>query len=55
VRLFVALNVHKNRFAQVNYGTGKDVSTESIPAGDAQFPLKIEWSTDSYLTIPLWR
>ena len=32
-RLLVLLDVNKNQFAQVNYGSGKDVSDESV--GDA--------------------
>jgi uncharacterized protein len=32
-RLLVLLDVNKNHFAQVNYGSGKDVSDESV--GDA--------------------
>ena len=37
-RLLVTLNVNKNPFAQINYGTGKDVSDEDI--SDAKVPLK---------------
>ena len=29
-RLLVTLNVSKNPYAQINYGTGKDVSDEDI-------------------------
>lgn len=39
-RLLVMLNVNKNNFAEVNYGTGKDVATEDIH--DAGEPLKIQ-------------
>ncbi|MGQ7854138.1 CocE/NonD family hydrolase C-terminal non-catalytic domain-containing protein [Pedobacter sp. WC2501] len=46
-RLLLVLNIDKNPFAQINYGTGKDVSTESIK--DAGSPLKIEWSTQSFI------
>jgi predicted acyl esterase len=52
-RLLVTLNVNKHAFAQINYGTGKDVSDEDI--NDAKIPLEIKWSTDSYVTIPLWK
>jgi uncharacterized protein len=52
-RLLVRLNVNKNRFAQVNYGTGKDVSDESI--ADAKAPLHVQWSTDSYIDVPISR
>lgn len=50
-RLVVLANVNKNRFAQVNYGTGKDVSDETID--DAKAPLKIRWYNSSYVDIPL--
>jgi predicted acyl esterase len=52
-RLLVTLNVNKNRFAQINYGTGKDVSDEDIT--DAQTPLQIKWLNDSYVKIPIWK
>ena len=39
------------RCAQVNYGTGKDVSDESIK--DAGDPLKIEIRSGSYFEVPL--
>lgn len=50
-RLMVVLNIDKNSFAQVNYGTGKDVSTETIK--DANDALRIKWFNDSYVEIPL--
>ncbi len=50
-RLLVMLNVNMNPFAQVNYGTGKDVSDENI--SDAKEPLRIQWQTDSYVRIPI--
>jgi putative CocE/NonD family hydrolase len=50
-RLLVMLNVNMNPFAQINYGTGKDVSDEAI--GDAKEPLRIKWQTDSYVKIPI--
>ena len=52
-RLLVRLNVNKNPFAQVNYGTGKDVSDESI--ADAKTPLRVRWTTDSYIRVPVSR
>jgi hypothetical protein len=39
--------------AQVNYGTGKDVSDETIE--DAQIPLQIKWYNDSIIKIPVWK
>jgi hypothetical protein len=50
-RLVVVVNVNKNAFAQVNYGTGKDVSDES--AADAGTPLQVEWFGDSFVRIPV--
>ncbi|OBS12615.1 peptidase S15 [Elizabethkingia miricola] len=50
-RLVVAVNVNKNPFSQLNYGTGKDVSTETMK--DAGEPLLIKWYTDSYVKIPV--
>ncbi len=52
-RLLVTLNVNKNPFAQINYGTGKDVSDEDI--NDAKIPLQIKWQNDSFVKIPLWK
>jgi putative CocE/NonD family hydrolase len=50
-RLVVVVDVNKNAFAQVNYGTGADVSDETI--ADAAEPLEIHWLNSSYLDIPL--
>jgi len=52
-RLLVVVNVNKNPFAQINYGTGKDVSSENIL--DAKEPLRIKWYTDSFISIPIYR
>jgi predicted acyl esterase len=52
-RLLLVLDVNRSAYAQVNHGTGKDVSDESI--ADAQEPLKIQWLTDSYITVPMSR
>jgi len=50
-RLLVLVDAIKNPSAQVNYGTGKDVSDESVK--DAGEPLKIEIRNGSYFEIPL--
>lgn len=50
-RLVIVLNVNKNSGAQVNLGTGKDVSDETI--ADAGEPLEIKWFSDSHINIPL--
>jgi uncharacterized protein len=52
-RLLVTLDVNRNPYAQINYGTGKDVSDEDI--NDAKKPLQIKWRNDSYVKIPIWR
>jgi uncharacterized protein len=52
-RLLLVLDVNRGPFAQVNYGTGKDVSDESI--ADAGEPLQVEWLPGSYVTIPISR
>ncbi len=50
-RLLLLLTVNKNPYAQVNYGTGKDVSDESV--ADAGTPLKVQWHNGSYIDVPL--
>ncbi|NII27355.1 CocE/NonD family hydrolase [Pseudoflavitalea sp. X16] len=52
-RLLVVLNINRNPFAQVNYGTGKDVSDESIQ--DAGAPLQVQWYNDSFIRVPVWK
>jgi putative CocE/NonD family hydrolase len=50
-RLLVLVDAVKSPSAQVNYGTGKDVSDESVK--DAGDPLKIEIQGGSFFEIPL--
>lgn len=50
-RLLIAVNANKNAFSQLNYGTGKDVSDETIL--DAKEPLQIKWYNDSFVKIPV--
>lgn len=50
-RLLIVLNVNKNPYDEINYGTGKDVSREDIR--DAKEPLKVKWQTDSYIKLPI--
>jgi uncharacterized protein len=47
------LGINKNSDWQINYGTGKDVSDETID--DAKEPLEKKWFADSYVKIPVWR
>jgi uncharacterized protein len=51
--LLVLLDVNKNQFAQVNYGSGKDVSDESV--ADAGEPLRVSWHTESFIEVPRGR
>lgn len=50
-RLLVLIDANKHPMAQVNYGTGKDVSDESVK--DAGEPLRIEILSGSYFEVPL--
>ena len=50
-RLLVVLDIDKNPFAEINYGTGKEVAQETI--ADAGAPLQIHWENDSYICIPI--
>ncbi|SHH03064.1 CocE/NonD family hydrolase [Flavobacterium defluvii] len=50
-RLLIAVTINKNPFSQLNYGTGKDVSDETIL--DAKEPLQIKWYNDSFVKIPV--
>ncbi|MFD2567635.1 CocE/NonD family hydrolase [Pseudotenacibaculum haliotis] len=50
--IVIVININKNNNAQINYGTGKDVNTESIK--DAATPLKITFSGKSSISLPIW-
>lgn len=50
-KLIVALGIRKSADVQINYGTGKDVSEETI--ADAKEPLEVKWYNDSYIEIPV--
>lgn len=50
-RLIVVLGINKNSAYQINYGSGKDVSDETIE--DAKEPLEIKWYNSSYIEIPI--
>jgi len=52
-RLVVFLTVNKNPWAQVNHGSGKDVSDET--SADGQEPLHVRWHTDSFVKFPIRR
>lgn len=50
-RLLLTVNVNKNAFAEINYGSGKDVGKESVK--DAGTPMQVEWLTSSYIRLRL--
>jgi len=50
-RLVVVLSVIKDPGRQINYGTGNDVSDETI--ADAKEPLQIKWFGESYIVFPV--
>lgn len=52
-RLVLIVNVNKTPNEQINYGTGKDVSAETLL--DAQEPLRIQWLNSSYIKVPVSR
>ena len=52
-QLVMVLGINKRADQQINYGTGADVSDESI--ADATSALKIRWYGSSYLDIPVRR
>jgi putative CocE/NonD family hydrolase len=52
-RIVVLLSILKLPIAQINYGTGKDVSDETI--ADAGEPLQIKWFDGSFIDIPVRR
>jgi uncharacterized protein len=50
-RIAMVLSVSKRPDREINYGTGGDVSEESI--ADGKIPIKIRWYSDSYIDIPI--
>jgi uncharacterized protein len=50
-RLVMILGINKRPDREINYGTGNDVSEESIT--DGKVALKIQWYNDSYVDIPV--
>jgi hypothetical protein len=47
------LGISKRPDREINYGTGNDVSEETIAEG--RVPLKLQWYNDSYIEIPVRR
>lgn len=52
-QLVVVVQVIKQSDQQINYGTGKDVSDETVR--DAGEPLEIKWSGEGWVEVPVWR
>ncbi|HKK75172.1 MAG TPA: CocE/NonD family hydrolase [Saprospiraceae bacterium] len=52
-QLIAIVNGNKNPYAQINYGTGKVVSLESVE--DAGAPLWLKIHPGSKINIPIWR
>ena len=50
-RLALVLGVNKRPDREINYGSGKNVSEESI--ADGRRPLKIRWYNSSYIDLPV--
>jgi hypothetical protein len=50
-RIAMVLSISKRPDREINYGTGGDVSEESI--ADGKIPIKIKWYGDSYIDIPI--
>jgi putative CocE/NonD family hydrolase len=52
-KLVLLVGVNKNPSWQINYGTGEDVSDETIKDSGEQ--LEIKWYNDSYVEIPIYQ
>jgi putative CocE/NonD family hydrolase len=50
-RLVMVLRIGKRPDREINYGTGADVSEESM--ADGKVPLKVRWYNDSYIEVPV--
>jgi uncharacterized protein len=48
-RLLLTVDVNMNPFAEINYGTGNDVSSESIHDDGKQ--MEVDWLTNSYVGV----
>jgi type I restriction-modification system DNA methylase subunit len=52
-RFVIVLNVNNHPFEIINYGSGKEPSTETIE--DAGEPMIIKWFNDTFIEIPIWK
>lgn len=50
-RLVMVLRISKRPDREINYGTGADVSEESM--ADGKVPLRVRWFNDSYIEVPV--
>jgi putative CocE/NonD family hydrolase len=50
-RIAMVLSIGKRPDREINYGTGADVSGESI--ADGKVPMKLRWYNDSFIDIPI--
>ena len=50
-RIVITIAVNKRPDRQINYGTGGDVSTESLD--DGHIPLRIRWGAGTYFDLPV--
>jgi len=53
-RLVIILSLAKRPDREINYGTGNDVSDESL-SDDGSVPLRVRWYSDSYIDVPMGR
>jgi uncharacterized protein len=54
-RIVLILGVNKRPDEEINYGSGEDVSTESLEGEGSKVPVKIRWYNDSYIEMPVQR
>lgn len=50
-RLLLTVTVNKNAFSEINYGSGKEVSTEDVR--DAGSPMQVDWLTSTFISLHL--
>ena len=52
-RIVITIAVNKRPDRQINYGSGGDVSTETLD--DGHIPLRIRWGSGTYFDLPVHR
>ncbi|HEY8933791.1 MAG TPA: CocE/NonD family hydrolase [Cyclobacteriaceae bacterium] len=52
-RIVVKVGIQKKPAWQINYGTGKDVSDESVK--DGRIPLQVKWGNGSHFKLPVYK